>query len=415
MAIEIIFAFESTCNRQRAAPLLEEREQFLSYMLHQGTSIRRLRSVAAMLLNVIRLMRLKALRYVEIEEVQEAAFRWIVEVESKNRNGQDKSVALFTYVALKWLRFHNKLLTSRSRVEPDDTYVDQFVHFLCVVRGMAQATIRAHRLRVIAFLKWNTSQHRSIADISADEIDAYFMSKLNAGYLPRSMASVCSALRLFFRFAEMQGWNRSKVALGIYRPRVPRCDPGPKGPVWKDVRRLLDHDFGAKPADVRAEAIMSLCSIYALRSCEVVRLKLSDFDWANEIMTIQRAKSGRVQQFPIQFEVGEKIIRYLKQVRPRCKCRNLFISLKPPYRPVDTTILWVIIASRMKALGIQSKNFGAHSLRHACATQLLHDGTALPDIAEFLGHSDLKSVSIYAKCDVEGLRKVADFSLAGIR
>jgi len=181
------------------------------------------------------------------------------------------------------------------------------------------------------------------------------------------------------------------------------------------IRRLLDHDFGTKPADVRAEAIMSLCSIYALRSYEVVRLKLSDFDWANEIITIQRAKSGRVQQFPIQLEVGEKLIRYLKQVRPRCKCRNLFVSLKPPYRPVGTTILWVIIASRMKALGIQSKNFGAHSLRHACATQLLRDGTSLPDIAEFLGHSDLKSVSIYAKYDVEALRKVADFSLAGIR
>ncbi|WP_188760756.1 tyrosine-type recombinase/integrase [Edaphobacter acidisoli] len=415
MAIETIFAFESTRRRQRVAPLLEEREQFLSYMLHQGTSIRRMRSVAAMLINVIRLMQLEALRDVEIEEVQEAALRWIVDLESKNRNGQEKSAALFTYVALKWLRFHNKLLISRSRVEPDDTYVDQFVHFMRVVRGMAQATIRAHRLRVIAFLKWNTSHHRSIADISADEVDVYLMSKLNAGYLPRSMASVCSALRLFFRFAEMQEWNRSKVALGIYRPRVPRYDPGPKGPVWNDVRRLLDHNFGAKPADVRAEAIMSLCSIYALRSCEVVRFKLSDFDWANEIITIQRAKSGRVQQFPIQLEVGEKLIRYLKQVRPRCKCRNLFLSLKPPYRPVDTTILWTIIASRMKALGIQSKNFGAHSLRHACATQLLRDGTSLPDIAEFLGHSDLKSVSIYAKYDVEALRKVADFSLAGIR
>jgi len=145
-----------------------------------------------------------------------------------------------------------------------------------------------------------------------------------------------------------------------------------------------------------------------------VRLKLSDFDWMNEILTIKRAKSGRVQQFPIQFEVGEKIIRYLKHARPRCACRNLFVSLKPPYRPVDPTALWVVVASRMKRLEIKSRNFGAHSLRHACATQLLHEGSSLPDIAEFLGHRDLKSVSVYAKHDIHALKEVATFSLAGL-
>jgi integrase len=70
---------------------------------------------------------------------------------------------------------------------------------------------------------------------------------------------------------------------------------------------------------------------------------------------------------------------------------------------MDATILWVIVASRMKSLEIKSKNFGAHSLRHACATQLLHEGSSLPEIAEFLGHRDLKSVSIYAKHDIEAL------------
>jgi integrase/recombinase XerD len=412
--IDHIFALKSTRSRQQAAPLLSEREQFLSHMLNQGTSIGRLRSVASMLIHVVRIVQLENLRDVKVEEIDEAALRWVAEVESMNRNGKRKSASLFTYVAIKWLRFHNKLIVPNLRIEPDDTYVELFVQFMGVVRGMASATIRAHRLRVRAFLKWNTSHHRSLTEISSNEVDAYIASKLNAGYRPRSVASLCSALRLFFHFAQMQEWNTSKIAVTINRPRIPRHDRDPKGPSWTDVRRLLDHDFGTKPADVRARAIVALCAIYALRSSEVVKLRLSDFDWANEIVTLRRAKSGRVQQFPIQFEVGEKIITYLRQVRPQCSCKNLFVSLKPPYRPVDTTILWVIVARRMKALEIKSKNFGTHSLRHACATQLLYEGTPLWDIAQFLGHSDLKSVSIYAKHDLEALKKIADFDLTGL-
>jgi site-specific recombinase XerD len=93
----------------------------------------------------------------------------------------------------------------------------------------------------------------------------------------------------------------------------------------------------------------------------------------------------------------------------------LFVTLRPPYRPVHATTLWAIIGPRVKRLGINSQHFGAHSLRHACATQLLRKGSSLRDIADFLGHRDMKSVSIYAKYDVRSLREVATFSLAGVK
>jgi site-specific recombinase XerD len=69
----------------------------------------------------------------------------------------------------------------------------------------------------------------------------------------------------------------------------------------------------------------------------------------------------------------------------------------------------------MNQLGIKSENFGVHSLRHSCATHLLQRGSSLKEIADFLGHTDMKSVSIYAKHDMQTLRQVATFSLAGVR
>jgi integrase/recombinase XerD len=168
-------------------------------------------------------------------------------------------------------------------------------------------------------------------------------------------------------------------------------------------------------AELRAAAVISLCSIYALRCTEIINLSVNDFDWVNETFTIRRAKTGRIQQFPIQFEVGETILKYLQFGRPRCSCKRVFVTLRPPYQPLPATSLWTIVARRMKRLGIASENFGAHALRHSCATQLLRKGGSLRDIADFLGHRDMNSVSIYAKYDVRSLKQVAAFSLAGIR
>jgi integrase len=205
------------------------------------------------------------------------------------------------------------------------------------------------------------------------------------------------------------------IGRGIRSPIVPKYDGLLKGPTWKEVRRLLRSTSGTKPATLRARAILSLCSIYALRSSEVSRLRLNDFDWQDERFAVQRAKRGGVQHYPIQYEVGEAILGYLTKGRPRCACRHVFATLHPPYRPLKACSMWQITSRRMRQLGIVSAHHGPHALRHACATHLLRKGTSVKEIADFLGHRDSKSIGIYAKYDTQSLRKVAAYRLAGLR
>ncbi len=366
--IESIFVFESTRSRQREAPLLKEREQYLSYMLDQGVSKQRVRTIAAMLLHVIRLMDLSCLRVVDMTEIQEGGQRWLTDTAHKMRRPGESSVSSFTYTATNWLRFHKLIDNPAAPAGPPEVIVEEFLHFLKVTRGMSSQTTRVYGSRVVHFLRWAMVRHEQLSMISLHDVDEYLASKREAGCLPRTIASCCAAFRMFFRYAEMRGWNESKIARAIHSPRISRYDAAPKGPQWKDVRRLLDSSSGTTPAELRAAAIFSLCSIYALRSSEVVNLTLSDFDWVNETFTVKRAKRGRIQQFPIQYEVGETILRYLQRGRPPCSCRHLFVTLRPPYRPVRAATLWTIVAPRMKHLGINSERFGAHSLRHACQT-----------------------------------------------
>jgi integrase/recombinase XerD len=414
--MERIFFFESIRVRQRAAPLLKEREQYLSHMLHEGVSKQRVRTIAAMLLNVMRLMDVTSLRVVTIEEIDEGSQRWLTDTEShKTRQPGRSSAYAFWYTARGWFRFHHLIQYPVLPADPVLIIINDFLHFLRVTRGMSIKTIRSCSSRVRLFLRWAMVRTEHLSKISLQDVDEFLEVKRASGCLPRTIASYCAAFRMFFRYTEQQGLNQAKIAHGIHSPRISRYDGAPKGPLWRDVRRMLDFDFGAKKAELRAAAIFSLCSIYALRGIEVVNLMLSDFDWVNETFTVRRAKRGRVQQFPIQFEVGETILRYLQEARPSCRCRNLFVTLSAPHRPVQSATLWMVIGPRMKQLGISSEHYGAHSLRHACATQLLNKGSSLQDIADFLGHRDMSSVSIYAKYDVRSLRQVATFSLAGVR
>jgi integrase len=157
-----------------------------------------------------------------------------------------------------------------------------------------------------------------------------------------------------------------------------------------------------------------LLSVYGLRASEVTRLRLDDFDWRNETFRVHRAKRGGIQQFPVQYEVGEALLNYLRYGRAHCACRNTFLTLQLPHRPLNPVTVGFIVRKRLKQMGVQSEHQGPHSLRHACATQLLKKGSSLKEIADFLGHKSTECVAIYAKHDRRSLRDVAAFSLKEI-
>jgi integrase/recombinase XerC/integrase/recombinase XerD len=52
--------------------------------------------------------------------------------------------------------------------------------------------------------------------------------------------------------------------------------------------------------------------------------------------------------------------------------------------------------------------FSIHCLRHSCARRLIEAGVPLPDVAAFLGHSDIKTTMVYVASSDEALGKAAE-------
>jgi len=108
--LENIFQLKWVVSRHRQAPLLKDREQFLAHCQQQGTSHKALHNMAPELIAVIRLLRLKELREVSLEEIKQAAEVWAEEQRSNPRaRSYAKSASCFAYVAKKWFALPRKV------------------------------------------------------------------------------------------------------------------------------------------------------------------------------------------------------------------------------------------------------------------------------------------------------------------
>jgi len=415
--IETIILEELSARRRfQTAPCLEERERYLFHLLRRGFGPAYLRTVSFFLLRIIEFLRLTTLRMVEPEEIERAALAWAA-YRGPDRRGlkvTGNTTVRFPRVAKNWLRFHGRLAVAPAPVHPYEKEIADFTDFLRSTNAVSPATIDAYRSRAKLVLSWLAANGRTLSNVSLNDVDEFFEAKRIHGWSLSTVASHAQAMRAFFLHAEAHGWCAPGVARGIRKPRLSKYDGVSRGPAWADVRRLLRHaSKKTTTSSLRAYAMLLVCSIYALRSSEVSGLQLIDIDWREETFCVRRAKRGGYQRYPLQYEVGEAILRYLK-VRPRCACRNVFVTFQQPYRPVSGCAMWAVVSHRFAALGIRSKGRGPHALRHACATHLLRKGTPLKDIADFLGHRNAKAIGIYAKFDTRSLRKVAAFSLKGL-
>ncbi|MBX9739731.1 MAG: tyrosine-type recombinase/integrase [Beijerinckiaceae bacterium] len=230
----------------------------------------------------------------------------------------------------------------------------------------------------------------------------------------RTIHDYAQRLRPFFLFTEARSWCRAGLAAGIMAPRFMANETMPKGLRREDVLRLLASVQGDRPVDKCDRAILVLFVTYGLRAGEVAGLRLDDLNWENEIIRVRCPKPGRTQVWPLSPDVGNAILRYIREARPTGLGRSLFFTSHAPVRPVGRKTLGKIIRDRLAGIGIVTGRRGTHSLRHAAAQHLLDQGMSMKVIGDFLAHRDPSSTTIYAKVNLAALREVAALDLEGL-
>lgn len=412
---ERLFKYPSVLARHRQGPLAEDREEFLQHCADQGMAHGTLLRIASELLVIARQIDTAAEALVTPRQIEVAADRWARRQRRRSRStGSRWSRELFVHMATRWLCFLGRLKTTEPERSAHRPLIEAFAADLSEAQGLSAYTIRGRCWHTEAFLNWFSAQDRSMAAITLEDVDAFLQRRGQDGWCRVSVAACAGALRSFFRYAEQRGWCPLGLAAGIAGPRVFKEEGLPVGPDWADVQRLIGDARGELDRDIRDRAILMLFALYGFRSGEVAGLRLEDVNWAQDRIELSRPKQRRHQLYPLLPSVGEAILRYVQQTRPRSACREIFLTLRAPFRPLSAGGLYHVVSSRLNALGIRSLRRGPHALRHACAGRLVSQGLSLKEIGDHLGHHSAYATRIYAKVDLGGLREVAQFSLGGL-
>lgn len=274
--------------------------------------------------------------------------------------------------------------------------------------GYREATIYTHRRYLLQFCQLLEGLgFQDFAAVSMDEIKKYLDSL--SFYKQGTVSAALAPLRCFFHY--MYGLRIVPVDYSYLIPDdpAPRQAKLPTHYSQDEVRAILGAIDRANPKGRRNYAIVLLVAETGLRSSDVSALKLDDLHWDSSQMLVEQFKTGNDVMLPILPSVGNAIIEYLKEGRPRSDLRNVFLRLSPPYHPLTSQQIQNIVSEYIQKSGVNKNNperrHGSHALRHSLAGRMLENEVPLPVISSVLGHKNSESTAFYLGIDHQALAK----------
>src|SRR3981081_1593578 len=414
MMFEHLFQQSAILTRHREGPLARDRERFLLHCAEQGMTRSSLSWLASELLMISKRIDVPTDGLITQRQIEAAADRWVQHQRCRGRSSSSRSRRRFVQVASDWLRFLGRLQGPEPNRLVGMEVRQHFVAYMRDERGYSIYTVRGRRKVIERFLRAFDVQNRPFSEVRIADVDNFLESLGKQNWCRASIASSARALRSFFRYAGENSWCAGNIAAGNTGPRIFKQEGLSAGPNWADGERLMRSTCDNTPRDIRDKAILQLLAIYGLRRGEVSSLRLEDINWMQDRISISRPKQRCTQEYPLLPSVGEAILCYLQQVRPPSRYREIFMTVRAPFRPLSGDGLYDIVRTRLLALGIRTPHYGPHGLRHACAKHMVAQRLSFKEIGDHLGHRSVSATRIYAKVDVAGLRDVADLSLGGL-
>lgn len=247
---------------------------------------------------------------------------------------------------------------------------------------------------------------RSLENLRAEDVSEFLQSKKHMAQ--RTFTTWIDTLKMFFRYLWTFEITTKDLSLCLPVARVAKDAHIPT--VWsrEQVDAILSAVDRSQPTGKRNYAILLLACRLGLRAKDIRELKLENFRWAEARLEFIQSKTGVATSLPIENDVGEAIIEYLRHGRPKTGYRELFLRVKAPFEPLrDSSALSSMLRCYLRRAGVavpRHGHAGMHSFRHTLVAQMLEQNTSLTVVSNILGHTATESVRFYMKVDIASLR-----------
>jgi site-specific recombinase XerD len=311
---------------------------------------------------------------------------------------------------LDFLRRHGVIPSekiSRRRLTPVERETQAFERYLSDERALTRAT----RVNYVPFIRGFLINRFGTGPVTLSRLCAGDVVRFVQRQAPRLHLKraklLTSALRSFLRYTRYRGDITLDLAAAVPPVANWSMTSIPRAIAADHVRQLLASISRRTALGRRDYAILLLLARLGLRSSEVAFLELDDIDWNAGHVSV-RGKGGQRTALPLPADVGAAIVAYLRHGRPHNTSRRVFLRARAPIRGfLGQSAIGSVVRHALGRAGVDAPTKGAHQFRHALATQMLRHGASLTEIGEVLRHRSPETTRIYAKVDLEALRKLA--------
>lgn len=222
---------------------------------------------------------------------------------------------------------------------------------------------------------------KPLSIITIDELKSYLHQELIIHNKSTSFVNQhISAFKIFVQDVQKQPWD----GIIIKRPRRQK-----KLPIVLSLSEV--ESMISKTKNLKHRAMLTLLYSAGLRKMELLQIKPQEIDSQRMVVNVTQGKGRKDRQTILSPKTLILLREYFKIERPRT---YLFEPSGQKGKMISDRTLDHIVKQSAKRAGI-SKNVSAHTLRHSFATHLLEAGVNLRLIQAFLGHTSLKTTSIY--------------------
>lgn len=253
----------------------------------------------------------------------------------------------------------------------------------------------------------NKNELKNLTDLQIEKLNSFL------GSLPQDKRSlrhhIIRTLRLYLSYL----YNNSLIKINLSRllPRDAYIKEAKLPSIYskEEIEHLCSSIDRKNALGKRNYAIIMLLSRYGLRVSDICGLLFENIHWEECLIIINQYKTKEKVELPLTPEIGEALIDYLRNGRPKCNNTHVFVKGISPFTSLTPTLVSNIVTSSFRQAHIDTtgRKHGAHVLRHSLASLLLRQEVSLPVITGILGHKDSNSTKEYLRIDLEGLRKCA--------
>lgn len=279
----------------------------------------------------------------------------------------------------------------------------EFCQYQIVFKNNTPRTIKWFKEVVNYFVKHTGVYH--IEEVQQSTVENWLIKgKCEKNWSAKTIRTRLGNLRLFFKWCVLRGHIKENPAKDIPVPKLEFKIP--KHLTKEQSTLVLDwakcYPYYHSYEKQRAVAIIAVFLFTGIRLQELLNLKLNDVNIRENVIFIQAGKGRKDRMIPMNAQLK----RYLEQytaVRSQINKRSVyfFVSLICTGQMSDKVLPRLFKKIKEKS-GV---HIHAHLLRHTFAVLMLEAGCNLFSVSRLLGHSDIKTTTIYLSATINHLQE----------